>query len=86
MSEEYLDMPRLLERVPLSETTIVQAIREGVLIQGVHYSRPTTKAGSRKGGKRIFFWSAIEKWMKGQDFGIRRDQIQRSNSWARAER
>ncbi len=64
--EEYLDLNQLRQRIPYSKTVIEELIAKGVLLDGVHFRRPT---GS--GGKRIFFWSAIEKWLRGQDFGLR---------------
>ena len=64
--EEYLDLRQLRERIPFSKTVIEELIANGVLIEGIHFRRPTGP-----GGKRIFFWLAIEKWLKGQDFEIR---------------
>ena len=70
MTDEYIDITQLTERIPLSRTVIEEQIEQGNLIEGVHFRRPT---GPR--GKRIFFMSAVEKWLKGQDFDIRRDHI-----------
>lgn len=64
--EEFLDMRMLTQRIPFSKSTIEEFIADGVLVEGVHFRRPTGP-----GGKRIFFWSAIEKWLKGQDFNLR---------------
>jgi len=64
--EEFLDMKRLTQRIPFSKSVIEELIAEGVLVEGVHFRRPTGP-----GGKRVFFWSAIEKWLKGQDFDLR---------------
>ncbi len=64
--EEYLDLNQLMRRIPFGKTVIEELIAKGVLIEGVHFRRPTGR-----GGKRIFFWSAIEKWLKGQDFNLR---------------
>jgi hypothetical protein len=70
MTDEYLDICQLTARIPSSKRTIEQEIEHGNLIEGVHFWRPT---GPR--GKRVFFMSAIEKWLKGQDFDIRRQHI-----------
>lgn len=66
--EEYLDLKQLRERIPFGRTAIEELIVNGVLIEGIHFRRPTGP-----GGKRIFFWSAIEAWLKGQDFQLRRN-------------
>lgn len=70
MSEEFLDINQLTKRIPLCKKVIEEQIQKGALIDGVHFRHPT---GPR--GKRIFFMSAIEKWLKGQDFDLRRDHI-----------
>jgi hypothetical protein len=67
---EFIDLNELTRRVPLSKRTIMDQIAQGRLLEGVHFRRPTGP-----GGKLIFFWSAIELWVKGQDFGIRREKM-----------
>lgn len=67
--EEFLDTKMLTQRIPFSKSVIEELIAEGVLVEGVHFRRPTGP-----GGKRVFFWSAIEKWLKGQDFDLRVDR------------
>jgi hypothetical protein len=64
--EEYLDLRQLRQRIPFSKTVIEELIVNGVLIEGIHFRRPTGP-----GGKRIFFWLSIEKWLKGHDFELR---------------
>ena len=64
--DEYLDMKQLTERIPFRKTVIEELIAGGKLVEGIHFRRPTGP-----GGKRVFFWSAIEKWLKGQDFDLR---------------
>jgi len=64
--EEFLDLKNLTKRIPFSKTVIEEWIADGVLTCGVHYSQP---GGSR--GKRVFWWSAVEKMIKGQDFDLR---------------
>ena len=66
MQSEYLDLKQLTERIPFGKSAIEELIANGILIEGVHFRRPTGP-----GGKRVFFWSAIEKWIKGQDFELR---------------
>jgi hypothetical protein len=70
MIDEYLSIQQLTQRIPLSKRTLEFEIASGRLVEGVHFRRPT---GPR--GKRIFFMSAIEKWLKGQDFDLRRQQL-----------
>ena len=65
---EYLDLKQLIQKIPYCKGAIEDFIAQGVLIEGVHFRKP---AGPN--GKRIFFWSAIESWLKGQDFCIRAD-------------
>ncbi len=75
--EEYLDLKQLRQRIPFSKTVIEELIADGILIEGVHFGRPTGRAG-----KRIFYWSVMEKWLKGQDFNLRAnhaDSSQRRN-------
>ena len=63
---EYLDLKQLTQRIPFSKSILEELISKGTLVEGVHFRRPTGPHG-----KRIFFWSAIEKWLKGQDFDLR---------------
>jgi len=63
---EYLDLKQLTQRIPFGKSAIEELIADGILIEGVHFRRPTGP-----GGMRVFFWSAIEKWIKGQDFELR---------------
>ena len=70
MNDQYVDITQLTKLIPLSKTVIEEQIQQGNLMEGVHFRRPT---GAR--GKRVFFMSAIEKWLKGHDFDIRRDYI-----------
>jgi hypothetical protein len=75
MSDEYLDLNRLTQRIPLSKRSIREQIAAGHLIEGVHFRRPTGP-----GGKMIFFMSAVEKWLKGQDFDLRKDHLQKRSA------
>lgn len=79
MPKEYLDTEELLEVFPYSKRMLEKFIAEEILIEGVHFRRP---AGPRT--KRVFFWSAIEKWMHGQDFDLRVKQIERTQARERA--
>jgi len=63
---EYLDLKQLTQRIPFGKSAIEELIANGILIEGIHFRRPTGP-----GGKRVFFWSAIEKWIRGQDFELR---------------
>jgi len=63
---EYLDLKQLTQRIPFGKSAIEELIANGILVDGIHFRRPTGPSG-----KRVFFWSAIEKWLKGQDFDLR---------------
>lgn len=71
-TEEYLDTERLLERIPYSKRELETLIADGHLLCEVHFRRP-----KGPGTKRIFFWSAIEAWMRGEDWELRRQHMQR---------
>lgn len=64
--EEYLDLKTLTQRIPFAKSAIEELIANGTLVEGVHFRRPTGP-----GGKRVFFWSAVEAWLKGEDFKLR---------------
>jgi hypothetical protein len=68
--EEYLDLKQLTKRIPFSKSVIEELIAAGTLVDGVHFRRPTGP-----GGKRVFFWSAIEAWLKGQDYKLRANHV-----------
>ena len=67
---EYLDLKQLTKSIPFSKSLIEELIAKGILVEGIHFRRPTGP-----GGKRVFFWSAIEKWLKGQDFDLRAKHV-----------
>ena len=73
MFDEYLDTKSLTERLPFSKRKIEDMIAKGILIEGVHFTRPS---GPRD--KRVFFWSAIEKFLKGQDFDLKTVRLRRT--------
>jgi hypothetical protein len=68
--EEYLDLRQLTQRIPFSKSVIEELIADGVLVDGIHFRRPTGPSG-----KRVFFWSAIEAWLKGQDYKLRANHV-----------
>ncbi len=76
-TKEYLDLNELTERIPFRKRAIEEFIARGVLIEGVHFRQP----GGPK-GKRVFFWSAIEQWLRGKDFLLKANHV-RKNQQAR---
>lgn len=62
MTEEYFDLKSLTKRIPFSRSAIEELIADGQLIEGIHFRRPTGPSG-----KRVFFWTRIEAWGKGED-------------------
>lgn len=71
--KEYLDLNELTERIPFRKRAIEEFIARGVLIEGVHFRQP---AGPK--GKRVFFWSAIEQWLRGKDFLLKANHVRKS--------
>lgn len=59
---EYLGLDQLIERIPYSKKTIYNYVAEGSLIEGIHYV---------KKGRLIFYWPAMEAWLRGEQFGAR---------------
>jgi hypothetical protein len=66
VTEEYLDLKSLTKRIPFSRSAIEELISGGQLIEGIHFRRPTGPSG-----KRVFFWTRIEAWVKGEDHHLR---------------
>ena len=64
--EEYLDLKTLTKRIPFGRSAIEELIAAGTLIEGIHFRRPTGPSG-----KRIFFWTKIEAWIKGEDHQLK---------------
>ncbi len=54
--ETYLDVKELSERIKMSPGTLRNLIWKKVLVEGVHYVKPTPR-------KILFVWSAVEAWM-----------------------
>lgn len=78
-SKEYLDIEDILARVPYGIRAIEEMMREGTWLEGLHYRRPRGP-----GKKRIFFWSAIEAWIRGDDYELRRKHLENQNRKKRA--
>ena len=72
-TKEYLDLNELTERIPFRKRAIEEFIAQGVLIEGVHFRQP---AGPK--GKRVFFWSSIEQWLRGKDFLLKANHVRKS--------
>jgi hypothetical protein len=72
-TKEYLDLNELTERIPFRKRAIEEFIARGVLIEGVHFRQP---AGPK--GKRVFFWSSIEQWLRGKDFLLKANHVRKS--------
>lgn len=54
--DECLTLAELAERIKLGESTLRAIVSSGQLRQGEHYAR--------KGRKLLFFWSAIQAWLR----------------------
>lgn len=59
VEKEYLSLEELVERIPYRPQTIRNLMCRGVLLEGVHYFKPTQR-------KVVFKWSAIRRWIEGE--------------------
>lgn len=57
--EEYLSVKELSCRIKMKPGTIRNLIWKRVLLEGVHFIKPTPR-------KILFVWSAVEEWMWGR--------------------
>ena len=63
MTQTYLTTEELSERIKYTPRTIRVTLKDKVLIEGVHYSRPF-------GGRKILYvWEQIEKDMRNTLLG-----------------
>jgi hypothetical protein len=61
--EEYLTTKELSLRIKMTPGTIRNLIWMGVLLENLHYVKPTSR-------KILFKWSAIELWLhNGESIG-----------------
>ena len=58
--EEYLTVKELSERIKLAKQTIYNMIHKKEFVLNKHYYKPKPKI-------ILFKWSAIEKWLKGDN-------------------
>ncbi len=57
--EDYIDLKELCKRLSTARQTIYNKISSGILIEGVHFFKPTN-------GKLIFKWSAMLEWFESK--------------------
>ncbi len=72
-TEEYLDITQLTKRIPFSKTTVKDLIAKKALREGIHFSKPTGPSG-----KKVFFWSAIQSWIKQRDVILKADYARKN--------
>ena len=58
--EEYLTVKELSERIKLAKQTIYNMIHKKEFVLNKHYYKPKAKI-------ILFKWSAIEKWLEGDN-------------------
>jgi excisionase family DNA binding protein len=58
--EEYLTVKELSERIKLAKQTIYNMIHKNEFLLNTHYYKPKAKI-------ILFKWSAIEKWLEGNN-------------------
>lgn len=58
--EEYLTVKELSERIKLAKQTIYNMIHKKEFVLNTHYYKPKAKI-------ILFKWSAIEKWLEGDN-------------------
>ena len=54
--EEYLTTKELSRRIKMAPGTIRNLVCQKVLIENIHYVKPTSR-------KILYMWSAIESWL-----------------------
>lgn len=55
--EEFIGLKELCKRLSTARQTIYNKIGSGILVEGVHFFKPT-------GGKLLFKWSAMLEWVE----------------------
>lgn len=60
MEKEYLSLEELCQRIPYRPQTVRNLMSQGVLRQGVHYFKPTSR-------RIVFKWEAVRAWIEGND-------------------
>ena len=60
MTEEYIPIKEVARRLSWSADTIESKMRQGIFVQGKHFFR-------RKGITVRFKWSAVVKWIEGEE-------------------
>jgi hypothetical protein len=56
--KDYLTYDEPSNRISYAVQTLRNYVHEGIFKLGKHYFKPT--------GKVLFFWPAIEKWLRGE--------------------
>lgn len=60
VEKEYLSLGELCYRIPYRPQTIRNLMTQGVLREGVHYFKPTSR-------RVVFKWQAVKQWIEGED-------------------
>ena len=60
--EEYLTVKELSSRIKMAPGTIRNLVWKGVLLENIHFVRPTPR-------KILFVWNRIEAWIHGKENG-----------------
>jgi len=55
--ERFISLKELCQRLSVAKQTIYNKIGSGVIVEGVHFFKPT-------GGKLLFKWSAMLEWVE----------------------
>ena len=75
--EEYLTTTELSDRIKMAPGTIRNLVWRGVLLENIHFVRPTPR-------KILFVWNRIEAWIHGKEkeemSDIRSKKDNRTNS------
>lgn len=59
MNDTYLTITELSDRIKYSKQSIYNLIHKKILVQQVHFFKPTPK-------KLLFKWDAIQNWIEGK--------------------
>jgi hypothetical protein len=62
MEKDYVSITEFCERTNYAPKSVYNMVSQGVFKEGTHYFKPTKR-------KLLFFWPAIEQWIRGERNG-----------------
>jgi len=58
-TKDYVTIKEMCERTSYAPKSVYNMVSQGVFKEGTHYFKPTKR-------KLLFFWPAIEQWIRGE--------------------